>query len=68
MTKKDYELIAHVLGKKLIEVKSWSIEAQSLSIAYIEDFITILQLENKEFAKIKFFKFINKMYGTTLSY
>lgn len=69
MTKKDYQLIAHVLGKKLIEVQAWNnTEAQSLTIAYIEDFIAVLQLENPAFDKIKFLKFINKMYGTTISY
>ena len=69
MTKKDYELIAHVLGKKLVQVQSWkNIEAQSLTIAYIEDFIAVLTLENPAFDKIKFLKFINRMYGTTISY
>ena len=71
MTKKHYELIANVLGKKLAEVNQWganSIEAKCLALAYIEDFIAVLQANSKTFDKIKFLKFINKTYGTNLSY
>lgn len=67
MTKKDYVRIADILGKKLSEVSTWSnVEAQSLSIAYIEDFTSMLESENKKFDKKRFIDYINQKYNTNL--
>lgn len=70
MTKKDYEVIADVLGNKLQEVKKWrgseGITATSLALAYIEDFITALSKDNPHFDRIKFVAYINKKYQVEL--
>lgn len=69
MTKKDYIIIADVLGNKIVEVSKWSnIESQSLAIAYVEDFIKILKADNPQFNKQMFIDYINKGYSTALSY
>jgi hypothetical protein len=65
MTKKDYIKIADVLKNKYEAVKSWrNIEAQSLTLAYIEDFARMLNDDNPKFNRIKFYKFINKDFLT----
>lgn len=67
MTKKDYVLIADVLGNKLQEVTTWtSIESKSLSIAYVEDFIHALEDTQKSFDRVKFIQYINKKYKVNL--
>lgn len=70
MTKKDYEVIADVLGNKLEEVKKWKagegITAVSLSLAYIEDFISALSKDNPRFNADLFVKYINKKYQVEL--
>ena len=70
MTKKDYIVIADILGNKLQEVKKWrgqeTITAVSLSLAYIEDFITALSKDNPHFDRIKFIAYINKKYQVEL--
>lgn len=67
MTKKDYIKIADVLGNKLKQVSSWNnIEARSLSIAYIEDFMSMLNNDNPRFDKNKFIEYINKKYQVEL--
>jgi len=62
MNKKDYIKIAEVLRSKYIEVGKWganSTEAQSLSLAYIEDFMTMLKEDNPSFNREKFINYIN---------
>lgn len=70
MTKKDYIVIADILGNKLQEVKKWrgqeTITAVSLSLAYIEDFITALSKDNPHFDRIKFIAYIDKKYQVEL--
>lgn len=70
MTKKDYEVIADVLGNKLQEVKAWRgsdrITAFSLSLAYVEDFIKALKNDNPRFNADLFVKYINKKYQVEL--
>ncbi len=69
MTKKDYILIADILGKKLKEVRNWhNVEAVSLAIGYCDDFAYALQKENPRFNRIKFVEYINKNYESNLSY
>lgn len=70
MTKKDYIVIADVLGNKLQEVKAWRgsdmITGRSLALAYIEDFINALSQDNPRFDRIKFISYINKKYGVEI--
>lgn len=59
MTKKDYELIAEVLGKKFADVKTWQAESASLGLAYIEDFLHMLEANYKNFDRSKFLARVN---------
>jgi len=62
MTKKDYQAIAIVLGNKLAEVSKWkNIEAQSLSLAYIEDFMRMLAEDNAKFDRGIFIAYIQNV-------
>jgi hypothetical protein len=68
MTKKDYIKIADLLGNKLECVGTWhSVEAYSLALAYLEDFIKLLELDNPRFNKSTFIKYINANYKTNIS-
>lgn len=61
MTKKDYILIANVLKNKYECVKTWKNDnCQSLAMAYIEDFMKMLQTNNPNFDRSKFISYINK--------
>ena len=61
MTKKDYIKIADILAKKSAEVDKWNnAEAKSLTLAYIEDFIVMLQLDNPRFNRARFIEYISK--------
>lgn len=57
MTKKDYELIARLLGNKYKQVQSWTnLEAQCLTLAYLEDFVLAFEQNNPKFDRSKFLK------------
>lgn len=59
MTKKDYELIAKVLGNKYKQVQAWrngNIEAECLTLAYLEDFVLAFEQNNPKFNRSKFLK------------
>ena len=59
MTKKDFELIAEVLGKKYATVKTWQLESNSLGLAYIEDFLHMLEANYPRFDRSKFLARVN---------
>lgn len=61
MTIQEVEKIAEVLKNKYNEVGKWKLsECQSLSLAYIEDFLTMLQTNDKNFDRSNFINLINK--------
>jgi len=67
MNKKDYVLIADLLGKKLITVTGWdNMEAHSLALAYIEDFMDLLTVNDINFNRTMFINYINKTYKVDL--
>jgi len=64
MTQKDYIKIADVLGAKLEEVHEWrNAEAESLALAYIEDFMDMLEKDNPRFSREKFKNYLIKHYS-----
>ena len=61
MTRKDYIKTADLLSRKLLAVETWhNIEAYSLALAFVEDFINLFSEDNPRFDRNKFVAYIDK--------